>query len=573
MEKMDRENDEDIKLWNAESRAMELIHEQVDHRLITMEYDYVCVINLSLNTIYIDLDQLHAEWDWTGEEHDCDGSRLSLTSHFIVADDSVTFLSRRSVENLRRKLAKKDDYFFTIRFEYANDVRLTKKFHYSYLNRQQGLVLATLKDVTSLLDQDWLTEELNRSGFIRNVRKILHDESRLEQFAIMYINIKGFKAINDLFGTEGGDRALRGVSQIIRQSSLKPYAVGRIEADHFVCLVDANTIDYEEIKRLLHQTMVINNRSLDVYGVCGIYLIKDEERYGSVAKMCDRARMAKDYIEDEYVQPYAVFDEEMRISFMARNEALGELRSALERNEFQVYYQPVYDAMTGKIASAEALVRWRRTNGEMVSPAVFVPVLEESGRISQMDLFVERSVLAFLEDRHAKGQSVVPVSMNMSQMDFYDKDMMASVLMDVSNTPLPMDYTRFEVTETAYSTVASNNRNALLDMKNIGVKFYLDDFGSGYSSFSTIRDYDFDIIKMDMGFVRKIGTSQKADAVIRSIIDMTHLIGSKVVAEGAETKEQVDFLREAGCDFIQGYYYSKPLPQEEFAKLLDEQCA
>ena len=158
-------------------------------------------------------------------------------------------------------------------------------------------------------------------------------------------------------------------------------------------------------------------------------------------------------------------------------------------------------------------------------------------------------------------------------MDFYDKDMMASVLMDVSNTPLPMDYTRFEVTETAYSTVASNNRNALLDMKNIGVKFYLDDFGSGYSSFSTIRDYDFDIIKMDMGFVRKIGTSQKADAVIRSIIDMTHLIGSKVVAEGAETKEQVDFLREAGCDFIQGYYYSKPLPQEEFAKLLDEQCA
>lgn len=115
--------------------------------------------------------------------------------------------------------------------------------------------------------------------------------------------------------------------------------------------------------------------------------------------------------------------------------------------------------------------------------------------------------------------------MNMSQMDFFDKDMMASVLLDVSNTDLPMDYTRFEVTETAYSIVASNNRNVLLDMKRIGVKFYLDDFGSGYSSFSTIRDYDFDVVKLDMGFVQKIGTTTKANAVIQAIIDMAHAIG------------------------------------------------
>ena len=208
----------------------------------------------------------------------------------------------------------------------------------------------------------------------------------------------------------------------------------------------------------------------------------------------------------------------------------------------------------------------------MVSPGIFVPALEDSGRISQMDLFVERSVLSFMEERYKKGQFIVPVSMNMSQMDFFDKDMMASVLLDVSNTDLPMDYTRFEVTETAYSIVASNNRNVLLDMKRIGVKFYLDDFGSGYSSFSTIRDYDFDVVKLDMGFVQKIGTTAKANAVIQAIIDMAHAIGSKVVAEGAETKEQVDALREMGCDYIQGFYFSKPLPQEEFEALLNAQC-
>lgn len=256
---------------------------------------------------------------------------------------------------------------------------------------------------------------------------------------------------------------------------------------------------------------------------------------------------------------------------MERNDALRDISNALEKHEFQVYYQPVYDAFSGEIASAEALVRWKKADGEMVSPGIFVPALEDSGRISQMDLFVERSVLSFMEERYKKGQFIVPVSMNMSQMDFFDKDMMASVLLDVSNTDLPMDYTRFEVTETAYSTVASNNRNVLLDMKRIGVKFYLDDFGSGYSSFSTIRDYDFDVVKLDMGFVQKIGTTTKANAVIQAIIDMAHAIGSKVVAEGAETKEQVDALREMGCDYIQGFYFSKPLPQEEFEALLNAQ--
>lgn len=321
---------------------------------------------------------------------------------------------------------------------------------------------------------------------------------------------------------------------------------------------------------LLHLTYEANNRSLDLYGVCCILKISDEDRNSSVGNMCGAARMALDYIEDEYVKPYVVFDEKMRTQYIERTETAAELGAAIENNEFKVYYQPVYDLKTGKIASAEALVRWQRNEGNMVSPGQFIPVLEENGRISQMDLFVERTVKEFLEQRFAEKLPIVPVSMNMSQMDFYDKDMMAAVLLDVSNTTVPMDFTRFEVTETAYSTVAENNRNALLDMKRIGVKFYLDDFGSGYSSFSTIRDFDFDVIKLDMGFVQKIGTSIKADGVIWSIITMAHTIGTKVVAEGAETQEQVDFLKDCGCDYIQGYYYSKPLPEHEFAELLNK---
>ena len=541
------------------------VHEKISDYLVRSEYDYICVINTQTGMLYVDTDELHADWDWTGEEHDYYDARALLVETFLDDNDGKDFMHCSEIPYIVKQLEEQKVYSFMFHFSTPEHNRHKKQWKFSYLDQEDGLILTTLKDVTKLLEQDHLTGELNRYGFIRKARAVLRDPAVDHDLAIMYINLKGFKAINELFGTEGGDLALREVVRVIHRSNLHPYAVGRIEADHFVCLVDPANINYEHFKQFLHQ------RSLDVYGVCGIYMIPAEDRLDSVSNMCDRAHMAKDYIEDEYVKPYAIFDQKMGSSYMERNDALRDISNALEKHEFQVYYQPVYDAFSGEIASAEALVRWKKADGEMVSPGIFVPALEDSGRISQMDLFVERSVLSFMEERYKKGQFIVPVSMNMSQMDFFDKDMMASVLLDVSNTDLPMDYTRFEVTETAYSIVASNNRNVLLDMKRIGVKFYLDDFGSGYSSFSTIRDYDFDVVKLDMGFVQKIGTTTKANAVIQAIIDMAHAIGSKVVAEGAETKEQVDALREMGCDYIQGFYFSKPLPQEEFEALLNAQ--
>ena len=568
----EQRTEENIAKKDVSTTYREDLHKKILEQLVQREYDYICVIDVKKQTVYVDVDVLGAEWNWTGKEINYYDARDLLTEAFLDDNDSRDYRHCSDISYIVERLEEQEEYSFMFHFDVPGQRRNKKQWKFSYLNREEGLILTTLKDVTILLEQDHLTGEANRYGFIRRARQVIQDTQLQCQFAIMYFNIKGFKAINELFGTEGGDLALREVVRTIRHSKLYPYVIGRVEADHFVCLVDAANINYENLKEKLHQVLTIQQRSMDVYAVCGIYMIPEHERRESVSNMCDRARIAKDYIEDEYVQPYAVFDASMSSSYMERNDALRDLSHALEKNEFHVYYQPVYDAFSGEIASAEALVRWIREDGTMVSPGIFVPALEDSGRISQMDLFVERSVFSFLEERYHKGQFIVPVSVNMSQMDFFDKDMMASVFVDVSNTDLPVDYTRIEVTETAYSMVASNNRNALLNMKNIGVKFYLDDFGSGYSSFSTIRDYDFDVVKLDMGFVQKIGTTARANAVIQAIIDMAHAIGSKVVAEGAETKEQVDALRDMKCDYIQGYYFSKPLSEEEFEALLNEQC-
>lgn len=564
--------EENIAKKDVSAIYREDLHKKILEQLVQREYDYICVIDVKKQTVYVDVDVLGAEWNWTGKEINYYDARDLLTEAFLDDNDSRDYRHCSDIPYIVERLEEQEEYSFMFHFDVPGQRRNKKQWKFSYLNREEGLILTTLKDVTILLEQNHLTGEANRYGFIRRARQVIRDTQLQCQFAIMYFNIKGFKAINELFGTEGGDLALRDVVRTIHHSKLYPYAIGRVEADHFVCLVDAANINYENLKEQLHQVLTIQQRSMDVYAVCGIYMIPEHERMESVSNMCDRARIAKDYIEDEYVQPYAVFDASMSSSYMERNDALRDLSHALEKKEFHVYYQPVYDAFSGEIASAEALVRWIREDGTMVSPGIFVPALEDSGRISQMDLFVERSVFSFLEERYHKGQFIVPVSVNMSQMDFFDKDMMASVFVDVSNTDLPVDYTRIEVTETAYSMVASNNRNVLLNMKNIGVKFYLDDFGSGYSSFSTIRDYDFDVVKLDMGFVQKIGTTARANAVIQAIIDMAHAIGSKVVAEGAETKEQVDALRDMKCDYIQGYYFSKPLSEEEFEALLNEQC-
>lgn len=568
----EQRTEENIAKKDVSAIYRENLHKEILEQLAQREFDYVCVIDAKKQTVYVDVDVLGAEWNWAGKELNYYDARDLLIEAFLDDNDSRDYRHCSDISYIIERLEEQDEYSFMFHFDVPGQRRNKKQWKFSYLNREEGLILTTLKDVTILLEQDHLTGEANRYGFIRRARQVIRDTQLQCQFAIMYFNIKGFKAINELFGTEGGDLALREVVRTIHHSKLYPYAIGRVEADHFVCLVDAANINYENLKEQLHQVLTIQQRSMDVYAVCGIYMIPEHERMESVSNMCDRARIAKDYIEDEYVQPYAVFDASMSSSYMERNDALRDLSHALEKKEFHVYYQPVYDAFSGEIASAEALVRWIREDGTMVSPGIFVPALEDSGRISQMDLFVERSVFSFLEERYHKGQFIVPVSVNMSQMDFFDKDMMASVFVDVSNTDLPVDYTRIEVTETAYSMVASNNRNVLLNMKNIGVKFYLDDFGSGYSSFSTIRDYDFDVVKLDMGFVQKIGTTARANAVIQAIIDMAHAIGSKVVAEGAETKEQVDALRDMKCDYIQGYYFSKPLSEEEFEALLNEQC-
>ena len=490
-----------------------------------------------------------------------------VTEQRVLEEEKELFLKNSSIDTIRSKLAKEDEYSFLVHSKDQNGNITLGRFGYAYLNKYRETVIATVEDVTRDFEIDELTGLFKYKGFCIRAAEIIRKNTD-KNYAILYFNIKGFKAVNELFGNEAGDKVLQEFTRHLSNSLLKAVLIGRIAVtDHFLCLVEEKNVIFNEIKNICHIHMILNERKISIHGRCGIYMIQDKSM--SVDRMCDQAKLAKQHIRDEYAKPYAVFDEKMKEAYLSKTNAVSVVNHALENGEFCVYYQPIYDAKTGKLASAEALVRWMKPGVGMVSPGLFVPALEENGYISLVDRFMARSVRKFQQERMRKGAPTVPVSVNLSWIDFYDEITMNSVMEDISAMNDDLEMLRYEVTETSWAAMNSKSSGTLRNMREKGVKILLDDFGSGFSSFSTIRDYDFDILKIDMGFVQKLGMDQKVDGIICAIIEMAHHIHAGVVAEGVETEIQRRFLAENGCDYLQGYYFSKPIPEQEFVELLD----
>lgn len=400
------------------------------------------------------------------------------------------------------------------------------------------------------------------------VEKFLNHCEDRSKYAIVFFNIKSFKATNELLGIKEGDHILDSLYDEIEQSFLKPIYVGRIEADHFVSFVERDRISGEKLADFCDQVFDVSNKKIRVHCRCGIFYLKDEPM--PVSGMIDRAKLAKQYIVDEYLKPYAVFDHNMDMAYIDNAEITTEFEEAIANEELEVYYQPIVDSVTGKIMSAEALIRWIHPKKGFISPGIFVPKLEEDGSISKLDRYVFQKVRAYIRGRYEKGLEVVPVSMNLSWMDFYDETLIEEIIDFLEHAEFPSRLIRFEITETSYAALEENVGNVLNKIKEKGAWILLDDFGSGYSSFNMLQKFSFDILKIDMSFTREIEANSRARKLIPLIIEAAHALDARTVAEGAETKEQVEFLKEHGCDYIQGYYFYRPMKKDEFSEKLDQ---
>ena len=466
-------------------------------------------------------------------------------------------------------------YFIRIPHRDGSVVRVSVTSQLLEVDDGQKIIMSSLLDVseeTQLREmrfRDAVTGGLNRRGFIREVRSFLGLCEDKSLYGVAFINIKNFKAVNELVGFEGGDELLAAAYDLISETeSLESIFVARIEADHFVALVRRDTIRYDLLTKNCDIIWHHGDRQLHIYSRVGFYFIAPDDET-PVSGMIDRAYLAKQHIRDEYVCPYAFFEPSMRRNYMDTAEAMAEFEEAISRGDFKIYYQPIVDAMTGRLVSAEALARWEHPERGYISPAGFIPALEKNGHISSLDWYALKEVAAHQEKRYREGKSVVPVSVNFSWMDFYDEAMMNRVVELLDQHNVPGGDIRIEVTETSFAALEQSRKDLLEEFRNKGAEILLDDFGSGYSSFSMLSTYYFDILKIDINFIRQIEHSAKVRKIIRSIVDMCHQIGIKVVAEGAENQEQVEYLRNTECDSIQGYYYAKPMPADVFDQYVD----
>lgn len=488
-----------------------------------------------------------------------------LCEHRVEKKDRDWFVTSTRLDYMEENLQMAGTYSLTV----YNEERGAERYTYQWLDKEYREVLIAVEDRTVEMEKDPLTGYLNRSGFLRKTEHILKKNADQYQFAVIYFNIRKFSGLNDVYGYANGDKIIRSYMDRIQNSVLRPLALGRVSADRFHALVDVKNLELSELGKLLQYPVRIRGEQVEIYGRCGIYYIPEHCNL-EVSQMCDLAKMAKNKISNQYMQPYELYQEDMKTEYGQKNLALLNLEKALEQEEFVVCYQPVVDGQTGEIVSAEALVRWNSSGAEPMVPSVFVPELEDSGYITKLDTYIDQTVHRFQEERYCQEKRMVPVAVNLSRMDLMDERMTERIFTEIQETKVPKQYFRYEIIESACTIISTQGEEFLESLRQQGVQIFLDDFGTGVSTFETVRDYTFDALKLDMGFVKKIGKDQKSDAIVASIIDLAHRMGMKVVAEGIENQQQSDFLRAHGCDYLQGFYYYKPMSAEEFSKLLDK---
>lgn len=544
--------------------------ENVPQKIYQKDYENIIIIDAKREKM-IKTDVLSSVIsDYLKKEEAYEGYRSYSSHRAVVESERERFKKCVELSTIKEGLRKDKQYFFTIHeTDKTGEVRL-KRYSYIYIDERVDIIVGAREDITEFSEKDVLTGGYNRRGFIRITERLLNEVPDRTKYAVLFFNVKNFKAVNELFGVESGDVVLQNIFRTLTYSKLSPVITARVESDHFVCLVENKNLDFEELTSVCDNKFVKDGKCMNLIIRCGIFYV--EEKPMKISGMIDRAKLAKRYITDEYVQPYMVYDHSMQVAYIDKAKLAGELQEGIAKEQFKVYYQPVIDTKTGKIASAEALIRWIHPDKGFISPALFIPALEENGHISELDFYVLKKVWQFINDRCENNKFVVPISVNLSWMDFYDEIMMEKILkeMDRFRENGREHMARFEITETSYAAIRENRSGILESLRIKNAKILLDDFGSGFSSFGMLQDYDFDILKIDMSFIRKIGENPKTKSIVHSIIGMAHEIGIKTVAEGVETEEQVSFLRQSGCDYIQGYYYSKPLPEEEFVEFLEK---
>lgn len=433
----------------------------------------------------------------------------------------------------------------------------------TYRSVNQGKLNGVVVDYLATYDE--LTGIYNKQAFYAKTKEMLLDNPD-KNFDLLRINIERFKVLNDLFGESTGDKLLRYIGKFLKEINLPLCVSGRLYADNFVVCYEAGKGDSRRMINTLQMvadSFAINNRTILSFG---LYRIDDKTLPVSV--MCDRANMALWKAKGNFKNPYCEYDEKMRQQVLKEQKIINAMEMAIQNKEFTLYLQPKYDIEKGTIIGAEALVRWISLENGFISPGDFIPVFENNGFVYEVDKFIWEESCRYLRKWLDEDREVHPISVNVSRIDLYDPKLVQHLVNLREKYQLPSQYLELEITESAYTEDPEQIITITRQLREAGFVILMDDFGTGYSSLNMLKDIQIDVLKLDMGFLKSSDYSAKGGNILAAILKMAESLKMQTIAEGVETKEQVEFLKSIGCKYVQGFYYSKPLPVDEFEKLI-----
>lgn len=389
---------------------------------------------------------------------------------------------------------------------------------------------------------------------------------------VLLLDLDRFKLINDGFGHSPANELLKSVAHRLNQSVRDTDTVARLGGDEFVVVIgrlqsaDDLSIVAGKILRSLNQPFIMEGKEIFVTASVGAALFPRDGDHGEI--LLRNADVAMYRVKEHGRNNYRFYAPDMTHMAIDRLDMEGNLRRALERDELQVYYQPLVDLRSGSIVGAEALVRWQHPRIGMIQPGEFIPLAEDTGLIIPLGQLVLRRVCTDIIDWQAGDLLPVKISINLSAREFRQDDLSAAIGKVLDETGVDGSRLAFELTESMVMHDVENTLLTLRELKNLGATISLDDFGTGYSSLSYLKRFPIDTLKIDRSFVRDIHQDKDDAAIAHAVIAMAHKLGIAVIAEGVETLDQLELLRQFSCDEMQGYLFSRPVPVAEFALML-----
>lgn len=447
----------------------------------------------------------------------------------------------------------------------ANDFIL-KPYNYEVImNRVHNMV--RLRESASLVNQlawDRITGLYSKEYFYRTVQ----DEFATApdgQFDMVCVEVYNFKTLNNRYGENSCNQLLRGLAKALVDSLPGFVAGGRIAGDTFAFLIDHQERGWEE--RLYTVTDGLNIVTVNVnFGI-----VQQVDYNMPVSGICDRAIIALETVRSYHGNGVALFDDELHQRQITEQILTESMETALKERQFVVNYQPKHDLHTDTVGGAEALVRWVHPDLGFISPDVFISLFERNGFIAKLDMYVWEEACREIKRCEQLGLPIVPISVNASSLDFDEPDLAQQIVDLVDRYEVDHSRLHIELTETAYSDNPQMVASTLETLRAQGFSTELDDFGSGYSSLVSLNSLSLDVMKLDRSVISQ-ATTLNDYRILESALKLAQILGLKTVVEGVETEEEMQKVKELGCDLIQGYYYSRPLPAAEFEEYLAKQC-